>query len=48
MLEGRIDLENELIGVLTRRYEQERDKLIEVAELKREALNEELALLDEQ
>ncbi|MGN0763624.1 MAG: phage tail tape measure protein, partial [Aristaeellaceae bacterium] len=48
MLEGRIDLENELMDVLTRRYEKERDELIEVAELKREALNEELSALDEQ
>ena len=48
MLEGRIDLENELLDVLTRRYERERDELLEVAELKRETLSEELELLDEQ
>ncbi len=48
MLEGRIDLENELIDVLTRKYEKERDELLETAELKRETLNEELNLLDEQ
>ena len=48
MLEGRIDLENELLDVLARRYEKERDELLEVAGLKREALSEELELLDEQ
>ena len=48
MLEGRIDLENELLDVLTRRYERERDELLEVAELKRETFSEELELLDEQ
>lgn len=48
MLEGRIDLENELIDVLTQRYETERDELLELAEMKKEALNEELAMLDEQ
>ena len=48
MLEGRIDLENELIDVLTRNYEKERDALLETAELKSETLNEELSLLDEQ
>ena len=48
MLEGRIDLENELLDVLARRYEKERDELLEVAGLKRETLSEELELLDEQ
>lgn len=48
MLEGRIDLENELLDVLTRRYEKERNELLEIAELKREALNEELEQLDEE
>ena len=32
MLEGQIDVENELIDVITRRYEKERDQLIELAE----------------
>lgn len=31
MLEGQIDVENELIDVITRRYEKERDQLIELA-----------------
>lgn len=48
MLEGQIDVENELIDVITRRYEKERDQLIELAEAKRNALNEELTALDEQ
>ena len=48
MLEGQIDVENELIDVITRRYEKERDQLIELAEAKRDALNEELTALDEQ
>ena len=48
MLEGQIDLENELLDVIKRRYETERDQLIEIAEAKRNALNEELDLLDEQ
>ena len=48
MLEGQIDVENELIDVITRRYENERDQLIELAEAKRDALNEELTALDEQ
>lgn len=34
--------------MLTRRYEEERDQLLELAEVKREALNNELTLLDEQ
>ena len=48
MLEGTIDIENEIIDILTKRYEKERDELLELAEAKREALNEELSLLDEQ
>ena len=48
MLEGQIDVENELIDVITRRYEKERDQLIALAEAKRDALNEELTALDEQ
>ena len=46
MLEGTIDIE--IIDILTRRYEKERDQLLELAEAKRDALNEELSLLDEQ
>lgn len=48
MLEGQIDVENELIDAITRRYEKERDQLIELAQAKRDALDEELSALDEQ
>lgn len=48
MLDGRIDVENEILDVLTRRYEKERDQLLELAETKRDVLNEELTMLDEQ
>ena len=48
MLEGRIDVENEVIDALTKRYEKERDQLLELAEVKRSALTEELDMLDEQ
>ena len=37
MLEGRIDVENEIIDALTKRYEKERDQLLELAEVKRSA-----------
>lgn len=48
MLQGTIDIENEIISVLKSRYEKERDQLTELAEARRDALNEELSLLDEQ
>ena len=48
ILQGTIDIENEIIDILKKRYEKERDQLTELAEAKREALNEELSLLDEQ
>lgn len=48
MLDGQIDLENELIDVLTQRYEKERDEILKLAETKRDALSEELELLDRQ
>ena len=47
MLEGRIDLENEILELLTERYEKERDEILETQELKRDALEEEMDLLDE-
>lgn len=43
-----MDVEEEILDVITRRYEEERDQLLELAEVKREALNNELSLLDEQ
>ena len=48
MLQGTIDVENEILDVIKRRYEKERDEIIETAEAKREALEEEMDLLDEQ
>ncbi len=48
MLQGTMDIENEIIDILKRRYEKERDQLTELAGAKRDALNEELSLLDEQ
>ena len=47
MLEGRIDLENEIMDLLKERYEKERDEILETQEAKREALEEEMDLLDE-
>ena len=32
MLEGRIDIENEILDVLTKRYETERDQLLELGQ----------------
>ena len=45
MLQGTIDVENEILDVIKRRYEKERDEIIETAEAKREALEEEMDLL---
>ncbi len=48
MLSGTIDIENEIIDILTKRYEHERDEAIKTADLKRKALEDEMRLLDEQ
>ena len=48
MLQGTIDVENEILDIITKRYEKERDEIIETAEARREALEEEMDLLDEQ
>lgn len=48
MLDGTIDLENEMIDIITKRYEKERDQLLELSQARRDALEEELNLLDEQ
>lgn len=48
MLQGTIDVENEVMDVITKRYEKERDMAIEAAEAKREALEQEKAYLREQ
>ena len=41
MLDGTIDLENEIISIITKRYEKERDQLLELAQARRDALEEE-------
>lgn len=48
MLQGTIDVENEIMDVLKERYEKERDMILENAELKKTALEEELDAIDEQ
>lgn len=48
MRKGTISVENEIIDILTKRYELERDEAIKTADLKRAALEEEMRLLDEQ
>ena len=48
MLQGTIDVENEILEVITSRYEKERDLAIETAEAKIKALEEESNALDEQ
>lgn len=48
MLQGTIDVENEILDVLKERYEKERDLAIETAEAKIEALEAESRALDEQ
>lgn len=48
MLQGRIDVENEILDAITARYEKERDLAIETAEAKIEALEAESDALDEQ
>lgn len=48
MLQGTIDVENEILDIIKARYEKERDLAIETAEAKRDALEQERDLLDEQ
>lgn len=48
MLQGEIDLQNEVLAVITARYEKERDQQLDNAQAKRDALEEEMRLLDEQ
>lgn len=48
MLQGTIDVENEILDIIKRRYEKERDLAIETAEAKIDALEQEKDLLDEQ
>lgn len=44
MLQGTIDVENEILGIIQERYEKERDLILETSESKKEALEEEKAL----
>ena len=48
MLQGTIDVENEIMDVIKARYEKERDQILETANAKKDALEEEKDLLDEQ
>lgn len=48
MLQGRIDVENEILDVIKARYEKERDLAIKAAESKIEALEAESEALDKQ
>lgn len=48
MLQGTINVENEILEILKERYEQERDMILEASEEKKAALEEEKALQDEQ
>ena len=48
MLQGQIDLENELLGLIQERYEKERDLILKNAQDQIDALQKERDLLDEQ
>ena len=48
MLQGTIDVENEILDAIKARYEKERDLAIENSELKKDALQNEIDLIDEQ
>ena len=41
MLDGAVNLENEIISIITKRYEKERDQLLELAQARRDELEEE-------
>ena len=47
MLEGTIEVENAILEILTKRYEEERDQILELADLRREALEAEMDKIDE-
>ena len=47
MLEGTIEVENAILEILTKRYEEERDQVLELADLRREALEAEMDKIDE-
>lgn len=47
MLQGRVKMENEMIALLKKRYEKERDEILETAELREKALEDEKNAIDE-
>ena len=47
MLNGTIEVENAILEILTKRYEEERDQILELADLRREALEAEMDKIDE-
>ena len=46
MLDGRINTENTILDLIKRNYERERDELLETANMKKSALQEELTQID--
>lgn len=48
MLQGTIEMENEIIDVIKARYEKERDEILETTDAKKTALEEEKQMLKEQ
>lgn len=48
MLKAEIDMENTILDLITKRYERERDQIIETTNMKIDALQQERDLLDEQ
>lgn len=47
MLNGRIKMENEMLALLKKRYEKERDEILETADLRKQALEDEKSAIDE-
>lgn len=47
MLDGRIEMENEVLELIKKRYEAERDELLETANLKKSALQDEMKQIDD-
>lgn len=47
MLDGRINTENTILGLIKERYERERDEILKTQNLKKDALQEELSQIDE-
>lgn len=47
MLNGRIKMENEMLALLKKRYEKERDEILETADIRKKALEDEKDAVDE-